>query len=194
MKQSSKRLSRVFGTDDGLADQSSTTKLYREDFKEVQQLCAGGQTHSEVLRNLIHKGLQRDRYKRAASDPAMRELLRTYDELLTHRLAETEARVRPHLSAEAGVIFEVLRRLLRPTLFTADALGTFITDVMGKNESPHDGDYYASVFDEIDEESVGALNELKEVRQRKLDEVPVPRQQLTAGEQDSEGDYMRTGD
>lgn len=89
-------------SDDGnrLASDSSSTRLYEEDFVEVQGLCVGGRKESEVIRELVRLALYARRYRQATKDPAFREMLRGFDDQVGVRLHLLEERLNSRLEAD----------------------------------------------------------------------------------------------
>ena len=90
-----------FGKEDKqLASDSSSTRLYEDDYVEVQALCAGGRKESEMIRELVRSALFSRRYKQAMKDPAFRELLRAFDDQIGVRIHLLEERLTQRLEAD----------------------------------------------------------------------------------------------
>lgn len=98
---------RLLGEGKALADRSSTTRLYAEDYDQIQSRCVNGRRESALIREAVHGWLVRERYKEVANDPALRELLRTFDKIVAHR--QQPLRVEMH----------TMRRLIATTLMSS---------------------------------------------------------------------------
>lgn len=78
-----KKLKKVLGEDDQQRGEPRYTRLLLEDDKIVAER---GGTPSAVISDLVHKGLAYEALQRGADDPVIRGLLRTFDQLIRHRL------------------------------------------------------------------------------------------------------------
>lgn len=139
-------MGKMLGQDNAYAKESSSTKLYKEDWLEVQSYCVGGQSESQVIRELVRKGLQREHYRRAASDPAIRELLRTFDEMVSHRLSEVEARIRGQAQAESSAACKFLIEMMPAIMFTGNVLGALPSDLAPDDLREKALDFYQDVY------------------------------------------------
>lgn len=85
-------------------------------------LSAPTNPESALIRELVHSGLQRERYRQAANDPAIRELLRTFSEMLTDQLGPMEERITHQMAVESDVAALYFQKLLPFIMFTGRAL------------------------------------------------------------------------
>lgn len=99
-----------FGGDDGkrLSPESSSTRLFEEDYLEVQNLCVGSRKESEVIRELVRRALYAKRYRQATNDPAFRELLRAFDDRIGLRINLLEKRLTKRMEIDFGTIMGLL--------------------------------------------------------------------------------------
>jgi hypothetical protein len=65
------------------------TRLLLSDDKIVEQRKGAGSTYSLVIAELVPKGLRYEALEKGAGDPVLRNLLRTVDQLVVHRLEES---------------------------------------------------------------------------------------------------------
>ena len=112
------------GSDDGnkLASDSSSTRLYEEDFVEVQGLCVGGRKESEVIRELVRRALYARRYRQATTDPAFREILRGFDDQVGVRLHLLEERLNKRLDADLDLLLGLIKHLCITSTFLVNEL------------------------------------------------------------------------
>jgi len=153
MKKLSRRLRKIVGEEDKLAPSSSNTKLYAEDYEEVQRRLVNGRTESAELRELVRSGLQRERYKKAASDPAIRELLRTFQEMLDHSLSQAEERLAARLRIESSVAANYLARIYPLALFAAEALRQLPADTAPDELRQKALEHYNALYEEVEVEA-----------------------------------------
>ena len=111
-------------SDDGnrLASDSSSTRLYEEDFVEVQGLCVGGRKESEVIRELVRRALYAKRYRQATTDPAFREILRGFDDQVGVRLHLLEERINKRLDADLNLLLVLVEHLCIASAFMLSEL------------------------------------------------------------------------
>lgn len=129
----------VFPQDDKeIMDVSSSTKLYKEDYAEVQSLCAGGATESAVIRELVRRGLYARRYRQATNDPAFRELLRTFGRMVENRLYAFERRTRGQMDEDFGALAELLTLALSGNEFQIRELKPLAFNVTPEEVSEED--------------------------------------------------------
>jgi hypothetical protein len=152
MKKLSRRLRAVVGEEGRLAHSSSNTKLYAEDYEEVQRRCVGGRTESFELRELVHSGLQREHYRKAASDPAIRELLRTFQEMLDHSLADVERRLREQIQIESCLAANYLLEIYPLARFAAEVLGQLPADLAPAEQRQQAWDNYGALYEQMQRE------------------------------------------
>jgi hypothetical protein len=176
MTRKSRRLRLLTGEKDALATVSSNTKLFVEDYEEVRQLCAGGKTESAVIRELVHMGLQRARYKKAASDPAMRELLRTFDEIMTHRLLQMELRLMQQLAIESDVVNQYFRKALPFLMYAGRALRAYLAGEEPTSDPEQLNKFYMNMAYQIVEEAKGVTEAIFNARKERSDEVATDRE------------------
>jgi hypothetical protein len=144
---------KIIGEEGKLASSSSNTKLYAEDWKEVQQRCVGGQTESAELRDLVHSGLQRERYRKAASDPAIRELLRTFQDMIEQSLSGVETRLSAQIEVESSLAAKYLLHIYPMSVFAAEALRQIPRDLAPDELREQAWDHYFNMYDEIQDEA-----------------------------------------
>ena len=166
----------MLGENEAFASQSSSTKLYQEDYAEVQALCAGGESESAVIRELVREGLRRKHYRRAASDPAIRELLRTFNEMINHNLSETEARVRAHVQAESATACNLLIRMLPEVIFSADAFRQFPADTAPDDLRQVALDRYEGIHRGAENEAQVFVNQALAARADRVAAIGLPNQ------------------
>jgi Arc/MetJ-type ribon-helix-helix transcriptional regulator len=63
-------------------------------------MCVNGKTKSDVIRELVRRGLYSRRYRQASTDPAFREILRTMDDMTGVRLHHLEQRLTRRMEAD----------------------------------------------------------------------------------------------
>lgn len=148
-----KKLRNIFGQECKLAASSSNTKLYAEDYEEVQRRLVGGRTESAELRDLIRSGLQRERYKQAADDPAIRTLLRTFQDMISRSLAEVEGRLMSQIQIESSLAFNYLSKMYPNAVFAAEALSQLPADTAPDELREQARKHYTNLYDEIQEEA-----------------------------------------
>jgi hypothetical protein len=153
MNRLSKRLRAVIGEGDRLAHSSSNTKLYAEDYEEVQRRCVGGRTESSELRELVHRGLQRERYRKAASDPAVRELLRTFQEMLDRSLGDVERRLNEQIQTESALALNYLAGMYAHVTFAGEALSMLAGDLAPEEVRRQMWEHYGVIYDRHHEEA-----------------------------------------
>lgn len=64
-------------------------------------MCVGGKTKSDVIRELVRRALYARRYRQASTDPAFRELLAAFDDLVGVRFHHLEARPAARMEADS---------------------------------------------------------------------------------------------
>jgi hypothetical protein len=153
MKNLSRRLRAIVGEEGKLAPSSSNTKLYAEDYEEVQRRLVGGRTESSELRELVHSGLQRERYKKVASDPAIRELLRTFQEMIDRSLADVERRLTGHIEVESCLAANYLIEVFPLARFAAEALAQLPYDLPPEEERQEIGNHYRALCEDVKRET-----------------------------------------
>jgi hypothetical protein len=170
----SKRLRQIVGEEEKLATASSNTKLYADDWEEVQRRCVGGRTESAELRDLVHSGLQRERYRQAANDPAMRTLLRTFDEMIEHRLTQVQARLIEQMAVESDVVNLYFMKVLPFLMFGGRALLAHL----GKSEPSDDPaelkKFYTEMAQKIVEEAKVVTQEIFQEREEMIARLDGP--------------------
>lgn len=159
------------GEEGKLAPSSSNTKLLAKDYEDVQRRCVGGRTESSVLRELVHSGLQRERYKQAAADPAVRELLRTFQEMLDHSLSDVERRLREQIQIESCLAANYLLKLYPLAMFAAEVLGQLPADLAPEDLRQQVWDKYVALYEQMQQEGQEFTDDLikkRDVASRKL--------------------------
>lgn len=155
-------------TADLLAELPSTTRLYHRDYLEVRSRCVGRKKESAVIRELVKKGLAADRLARAGGDPAVHQLLQTFDEIVAGRTTE--------VTAELAVESYTLRRLMASVLATSHATLKFLELYFGVEPPPpsrdlgEDGGFFDRLYDSWMGEADQVIQSLHEERERLLAE------------------------
>lgn len=111
--------------DDGkrLSPESSSTRLYEEDYVEIKNLCVGGRKESEVIRELVRRALYARRYRQATNDPAFKELLRTFDDQIGLRIHHLEERLTRRMDADFVTLFNLIADVFIGANFMGQELG-----------------------------------------------------------------------
>ncbi|PYS75969.1 MAG: hypothetical protein DMF66_17315 [Acidobacteria bacterium] len=119
----------------------------------MQQRLINGRTESAELRDLVHSGLQRERYRQATSDPAIRELLRTFQEMLDHSLSQAEERLAARLRIESSIAANYLARIYPLALFAAEALRQLPADTAPDDLRAKALEHYNALYEEVEVEA-----------------------------------------
>jgi secreted Zn-dependent insulinase-like peptidase len=101
MKKNSDRYRKFSASpDDEISDETSTTRLYSYDLAEVKAMCVDGKKKSDVIRELVRRALYSRRYRQASTDPAFKEILRSFDDRMGVRLHHLEERLNSRMEAD----------------------------------------------------------------------------------------------
>lgn len=121
MKRNSDRYKKfASSSDDEIADETCTTRLFEFDLGEVKALCVDGKTKSDVIRELVRRALYQRRYRQASTDPAFREILRAFDDQIGVRLHHMEERLRGHMEADHAMMQAVMGYLYFADFFNME--------------------------------------------------------------------------
>jgi hypothetical protein len=90
MKKISKRRERILETPDTLGERL-WTRLTPEAEAAVLERATKANPAATVIRRLVEEALHTERLRAAGRDPSIRELLRTFDEVTTHRIEAATA-------------------------------------------------------------------------------------------------------
>jgi hypothetical protein len=71
-------------------------------------MCVDGKTKSDVIRELVRRGLYARRYRQASNDPAFREILRTMDDMTGVRLHHLERRLSRRMEADFDAMLSLV--------------------------------------------------------------------------------------
>lgn len=82
-----KNLRKVVGEDNLKRGPNRYTRLLFDDDNVVSERSERGATPSAVIADLVHKGLAYEALAAGANDPVIRNLLRTFDQMIQHRVA-----------------------------------------------------------------------------------------------------------
>lgn len=116
MKKNSDRYRKFSASpDDEISDETCTTRLYAYDLAEVKAMCVDGKKKSDVIRELVRRALYSRRYRQASTDPAFKEILRSFDDQMGVRLHHLEERLKGRMEAD----FDLSLSLLGYLYFTA---------------------------------------------------------------------------
>lgn len=87
MKKSAKRIANIIGDKSDIGERI-WTRLWKDDEREVTQLITDDKSQSTVVRDLVSEALHAKRLKQAGRNPAIRELLKTFDEMISVRVQQ----------------------------------------------------------------------------------------------------------
>jgi len=93
---------------DGISDETSTTRLYAYDLAEVKAMCVDGKTKSDVIRELVRRALYARRYRQASTDPAFKEIFKSFDDAISVRLHHLEERLTARMDADFDVLLSLV--------------------------------------------------------------------------------------
>jgi hypothetical protein len=109
MKKNSDRYRKFAASpDDEISDETSTTRLYSYDLAEVKAMCVDGKKKSDVIRELVRRALYSRRYRQASTDPAFKEILKSFDDQMGVRLHHLEERLNSRMEADHRMAETVL--------------------------------------------------------------------------------------
>lgn len=103
--------------DDEISDETCTTRLHAYDLAEVKSMCVDGKKKSDVIHELVRKALYARRYRQASTDPAFREILKSFDDQVGVRLHHLEERLAARMEADHLMNEAVLGYLYFASLF-----------------------------------------------------------------------------
>ena len=123
MKRNSDRYRKFSASpEDDISDETCTTRLFSYDLAEVKAMCVGGKTKSDVIRDLVRRALYSRRYRQASTDPAFKEILKSFDDQLGVRLHHLEERLTTRLEADHLLTQTVLGYLYFAALFGVEGM------------------------------------------------------------------------
>jgi Arc/MetJ-type ribon-helix-helix transcriptional regulator len=105
---------------DEISDETSTTRLHVYDLAEVKAMCVDGKTKSDVIRELVRKALYARRYRQASTDPAFKEILKSFDDQVGVRLHHLEQRLAGRMEADFGLSLSLLGYLYFTAFFNVE--------------------------------------------------------------------------
>jgi hypothetical protein len=108
--------------DDEISDETSTTRLFAYDLAEVKAMCVDGKKKSDVIRELVRRALYSRRYRQASTDPAFKEILKSFDDSVGVRLHHLEERLANRMEADHRMTETVLGYLYFTALFGLDEM------------------------------------------------------------------------
>jgi hypothetical protein len=123
MKKNSERY-RKFASSPGdeISDETSTTRLYSYDLAEVKAMCVDGKRKSDVIRELVRRALYSRRYRQASTDPAFKEILKSFDDRMDVRLHHLEERLNGRMEADQVMSETVLDYLYFSAFFGVEQM------------------------------------------------------------------------
>jgi hypothetical protein len=123
MKRNSDRYRKFAASpDDEISDETSTTRLHAYDLVEVKAMCVDGKTKSDVIRGLVRKALYARRYRQASTDPAFKEILKSFDNAISVRLHHLEERLAGRMEADFGLSLSLLGYLYFTSFFNVEEM------------------------------------------------------------------------
>jgi Arc/MetJ-type ribon-helix-helix transcriptional regulator len=123
MKKKSDRYRKFSASpEDEISDETCTTRLFEYDLAEVKSMCVDGKTKSDVIRDLVRRALYSRRYRQASTDPAFKEILRSFDDQMGVRLHHLEERLNRRMEADQVLIEAVLGYLYFAALFGVEEM------------------------------------------------------------------------
>lgn len=123
MKKNSDRYRKFSASpDDEISDETSTTRLYAYDLAEVKAMCVDGKKKSDVIREIVRRALYSRRYRQASTDPAFKEILKSFDDQLGVRLHHMEERLRDRMEADFGLSLSLLGYLYFTAFFNVEEM------------------------------------------------------------------------
>jgi hypothetical protein len=85
-------------------------------------MCVGGKTKSDVIRELVRRALYSRCYRQASTDPAFREILKSFDDQLGVRLHHLERRLVDRMEADSALSLSVLGYLYFAAFFNVEEI------------------------------------------------------------------------
>jgi uncharacterized membrane protein len=123
MKKNSDRYRKFAASpDDEISDETSTTRLYSYDLAEVKAMCVDGKKKSDVIRELVRRALYARRYRQASTDPAFKEILKAFDDMMGVRLHHLEERLNSRMEADRIMSETVLGYLYFSAFFGVEQM------------------------------------------------------------------------
>jgi hypothetical protein len=124
MKKISKRQERILETPDTLGERL-WTRLTPEAEAAVLERVTKANPAATVIRNLVDEALRTERLRAAGRDPSIRELLRTFDEVTTHRIEAATAPLAGQLEQVNRQLEQTRRQLEQSQRFLAALFITY---------------------------------------------------------------------
>ncbi len=123
MKKNSDRYRKFAASpDDEISDETSTTRLYAYDLAEVKAMCADGKKKSDVIREFVRRALYARRYRQASTDPAFKEILKSFDDQVGVRLHHMEERLKGRMEADFSFSLSLLGYLYFTAFFNVEEM------------------------------------------------------------------------
>lgn len=108
--------------EDDISDETCTTRLFEYDLAEVKAMCVDGKTKSDVIRELVRRALYSRRYRQASTDPAFKEIIKSFDDQVGVRLHHLEERLNRRMEADQVMTEAVLGYLYFAALFGVEEI------------------------------------------------------------------------
>jgi single-stranded DNA-specific DHH superfamily exonuclease len=123
MKRNSDRYRKFASSpDDEISDETSTTRLYAYDLAEVKAMCVDGKKKSDIIRELVRRALYSRRYRQASTDPAFKEILKSFDDMMGVRLHHLEERLRDRMEADFSLSLSLMGYLYFTAFFNVEEM------------------------------------------------------------------------
>lgn len=123
MKKKSDRYRKFSASpEDEISDRTCTTRLFEYDIAEVEAMCGGGKKKSDVIRELVRKALYARRYRQASTDPAFKEIIKSFDDRVGVRVHHLEERLTNRMEADFALSLSVLGYLYFDAFFGVEEM------------------------------------------------------------------------
>jgi hypothetical protein len=179
MKKNSDRYRKFAASpDDEISDETSTTRLYSYDLAEVKAMCVDGKKKSDVIRELVRRALYSRRYRQASTDPAFKEILKSFDDMIGVRLHHMEERLKGRMEADFSFSLSLLGYLYFTAFFNVEEVKQ--VRLLVTPDSVSDVDFLAA----WDKRFAAIRREAEATLRAKVDKR---RKQVEGGDDDREG-------
>lgn len=171
MKRKSERY-RKFSASPGdeISDETSTTRLHSFDLIEVKAMCVDGKTKSDVIRELVRQALYARRYRQASTDPAFKEILKSFDDRVGLRLHHLERRLAGRMEADQVMAQTVLGYLYFAAFLGVEEMKQIRFLVTPEEVSEEEFlAAWQERFQAVRERAYGNMREKAEARRRRIE-------------------------